>query len=190
MIWALLFACNGDKGDTALDTANADTGPTPNPLANVDWLEDQLVLNIQHGEGYDFTFGIIESTDSCEQDNTYGCWTAENCGEDAWSSISGLFTRGPYCHPAGDTGLSLDYGEGLMNAINGSTFVANGQQTAFPAPTVEESYEFKVTYILIDRISQDCWAWGVDPFYFADQNCKYPVPTSLETPSRLRFELR
>ena len=55
MIWALLFACNGDKGDTALDTANADTGPTPNPLANVDWLEDQLVLNIQHGEGYDFT---------------------------------------------------------------------------------------------------------------------------------------
>ena len=40
--WAILFACNGDKGDTALDTATADTGPIPNPLADVDWLEDQF----------------------------------------------------------------------------------------------------------------------------------------------------
>ena len=45
MIWAILFACNGDKGDTALDTAAADTGPIPNPLADVDSLEDQLLLN-------------------------------------------------------------------------------------------------------------------------------------------------
>ena len=112
MIWAILFACNGDKGDTALDTATADTGPIPNPLADVDWLEDQLVLNIQYGEGYDFYFGIIESTESCAQDTTYGCWTAENCGEEAWSSVNGSFTRGPYCHPAGDSGLALDYGDG------------------------------------------------------------------------------
>ena len=36
MFLALFLACNGDKGDTAFDTAAADTGPTPNPLANID----------------------------------------------------------------------------------------------------------------------------------------------------------
>ena len=191
MIWALLLACNSDNADSALDTAVAeDSGPIPNPLADIDWLEDKLVLTIQNGDGYDFYFGLVESTENCSQDTTYGCWTAENCGEEAWTSVNGTFTRGPYCHPAGDIGVSLDYGDGIMNAINGSSFVANGQQTAFPAPTEEDSYEFKVSYILIDRISQDCWAWGVDPAFFADQNCKYPVPTSLETPNRFRLELR
>lgn len=189
MFLALFLACNGDKGDTALDTAATDTGPIPNPLANIDWLDENLVLTIQHGEGHDFSLGIVESTDECTLDTTYGCWTAENCGEDAWSSVNGNFVRGPYCHSAGDEGVALKYGEGVMNAINGSAFVTDGT-TAFPAPTETDSYEFKVSYILTDRISQDCWAWGVEPSYFDEQNCKYPVPTQLDTPNRIHLELR
>lgn len=189
MIFALLLACNDDKGDTSLDTAAADTSPIPNPLANIDWQEDGLVLSIQHGEGHNFYLGIIESTEECSNNSLYGCWTAEDCGEEPWTGANGTFVRGPWCHSAGDTGTTLTYGEGIINAINGSAFV-DDKTTAFPAPTEDNSYEFKVSYILIDQISQDCWAWGVDPYYFDDRNCKFPVPTLLDSPNLIQLELR
>ena len=187
MLAFIFLSCNSDKSDSAIEVLE-DTSPIPNPIADIDWNEDKLVLTIQNGEGHDFTLGIIESSDSCNVDITYGCWTAESCSEEPWTSVDGNYIEGPYCHSAGDAGVSLDYGGGILSVIAGDSFVTN-TQTAFPAPTEESSYEFQVSYILIDRISQDCWAWGVDPFYFNDQNCKYPVPIMLDTPKHWRIEL-
>ena len=199
-----LLAC--DLTPKTTDSGDSGISPVYLPIADIDWKPNQIVLTIEHGAGYDFEFGIVEYWDGCKTDTIYGCWTGENCHPTTgYVSFDGQTNLGPYCHPAGTTGLGLGYSESLSAVITGQTGsnVIIGQKTAFPAPieaseeetddTAEsenESYEFRVSYILKDKITGDCWAWGVEPTIFEDQGCKYPVPMSaISTNGKTRYRL-
>ncbi len=159
-----------------------------NPTAQVEWGEEQLIVYLNNTTGYDFYFGIVESTEECKQNIEFGCWTGEDCSLTApYTSSDESIILGPYCHPADGDGASiaLSYATGFSSIYQGDEVVSGGVLTAFPAPvqandTGEEvdSFEFKVTYYLEDRISGKCWSWGIDPGYFKDRNCNLPVPTS------------
>ena len=196
MTWLLfLFACDSlsflSSDDT--DTATTEpTGPTVNPVADIDWNEDGLVLSIQNGENLQLVFGIVETTTECAGDAVYGCWTGENCSETSGYLSPDGTNIGPYCHSVGATELRLNYSLDLTDVMDGvtGTNVIPGTRTGFPAPTAEESYEYKVTYYLNNINSQDCWVWGVDTSYFEDKNCTFPVPVSnVDSPQTMRFIL-
>ena len=178
---------------TEEDSATETTAPTPNPEADIDWNEEQLVLKIKNGDSIQLEFGIVETSDECSADTVYGCWTGESC-----SATSGYISPdgssiGPYCHPVGTTGVTLEYSANLTDVMDGvtGTNVIEGGRTGFPAPTEEESYEYKVTYYLNNTNSQDCWVWGVNPEYFEEQNCTFPVPIhSIDSSSNMRFILK
>ena len=189
----LISACDrfpvGQEEDTATDTAQTTEESDHLPVADVNWNQDGLQLTILNGENHDFYFGLVESTESCRDDTAYGCWTGENCGDSTgYMSLDEEIQLGPYCHPAGITGVNLFYSESIYAVITGNDYVAQGQQTAFPAPTEEESYEFSVTYYLEDGITGECWVWGVDPTVFEERSCKYPLPVA-GSDGRARFRL-
>jgi len=182
MVLFSFWACNIMTGiDTGEDSGNgAETEEIVfPPVADIDWTNEGIVLTISNGEGRDFQFGLVESTDACSIDNDFGCWTGENCdATTGYVSIDEETSLGPFCHGAGTLGVQLAYSSGLSAIMGGIEYVTQGQQTAFPAPNEENSYEFKVTYILEDNVSGDCWVWGVDPDYFEAKSCKYPIPVS------------
>ena len=160
-----------------------------NPTAQVEWGTDQLSLYMSNTAGYDFYFGIVESTEECKQNIEYGCWTGEDCNAtEPYVSSDESIILGPYCHPTDGDGasLTLNYSSGFDSIFQGIEVVSGGVQTGFPAPSQNDdtgstdidSYEFLVTYYLEDRISGKCWSWGIDPGYFKDRNCNLPVPTS------------
>lgn len=187
----LLLAC-GEEG--TIDTASSEPSSedadivTYNPTAQVEWGEENLMLHLSNTTGYDFYFGIVESTEECKQNVEFGCWTGENCSStDPYKSSDESINLGPYCHPTDGDGiaLALNYSTSFTSVFQGTDVVSNGTQTAFPAPYIandtgedDVSYEFQVTYYLEDKISGKCWAWGIDPSYFKDRNCNLPVPTS------------
>jgi hypothetical protein len=196
MSWLLFFcACDslpflsktdtGDTGDTTLEAINK-------PVADIDWEEGNLVLNITNGDDIQLEFGIVETTTECAADAVYGCWTAENCDSSSGYTSPDGTPIGPYCHPVSSTGVSLEYSANLTDVMDGvtGTNVIAGMRTGFPAPTEEESYEFKVTYYLNNISSQDCWVWGVNPTYFETSNCTTPVPVhNIDGNGRTRYIL-
>ena len=178
-----------DTSTTTEPSSEETVTGTYNPTAQVEWGEEALVVYLNNTEGYDFHFGIVESTEECKQNIEYGCWTGESCSPtEPYTSSDENIILGPYRHPVdGDgIGISLQYSAGFDSIFQGAEVVSGGVQTAFPAPiqpsdtgsNITESYEFLVTYYLEDRISGKCWSWGIDPGYFKDRNCNLPVPTS------------
>ena len=169
--------------DTGIDTAEETI--VQNPTIDINWGSNSIDIEIQNGSGYDFEFGITESTTSCSIDTEYGCWTAEDCLS-GYITPQETFSHPPYCHTLLDSGGSLTYSSSLMGVITGTVddYVIPGERTAFPAPTEELSYEFSVTYILkatstgADPVSE-CWTWGVNPDHFSSENCKAPIPISI-----------
>ena len=118
-------------------------------------------------------------------------------------SFDGQTNLGPYCHPAGTTGLGLAYSESLSAVITGQTGsnIIIGQKTAFPAPEDpnasnadsgvddNESYEFRVSYILRDKITGDCWAWGAEPTVFEEQGVNTVPITTFSSDGKTRYRL-
>ena len=195
MLLSIVLGCTPELQlllDTASQTSSSTDTSTEEvaylPTAQVEWGENQLLLHMKNTSGYDFQFGIVESSDECAQDIDFGCWTGENCADfDPYMSADEEVILGPYCHPAQGDGvaLSLNYSSSISAVLLLEDVVSNGVQTAFPAPPIEgqedssnESYEFKVTYYLNDLISGKCWSWGIDPGYFSNQNCTTPLPLS------------
>ena len=197
MFVSLLFGCTPELS-LLLDTASESIVETPEevaylPTAQVEWGENQLLLHLKNSAGYDFQFGIIESSTSCQQDVDFGCWTGESCDPTTpYSSADEAIILGPFCHPTQGEGvaLSLNYSASIESVLLLQDVVSNGVQTAFPRPPIEdsenteteeeavESYEFQVTYYLEDLISGKCWAWGINPNYFAARSCSIPLPLS------------
>jgi len=194
MLLSILLGCVPEL-ELLLDTATQTSSGTDAseevpylPTAQVEWGETQLLLHMKNTSGFDFQFGIIESSEECAQDIDFGCWTGENCNDfTPYMSADEDVILGPYCHPAQGDGvaLSLNYSSSISSVLLLEDVVSNGVQTAFPPPPSEdlddptyESYEFKVTYYLQDLISGKCWAWGIDPGYFSNQNCTIPLPLS------------
>ena len=142
-----------------------------------------LRIKASNFAGYgNIQFGIIESSDECEADLLDGCWTGEDCynGYPAPEGLEGL-SRYKACHDIpntdsefGDTYFisSLRYSSEIENVVtlddaieNTNVPVGNGN-TAFPAPTGDDSYETKVTYyIKAEMIGEEgenperCWTW-------------------------------
>jgi hypothetical protein len=186
--------------DTAVITDSAEETRL-NPVADIDWTADRLLISITNGSGYEFKFGLVETSTECSIETQYGCWTAEDCGS-PHSVHTGGYTspqsdpnldHGSYCHPLSEIGTDLVYSENLFSVINGDEAIGEGK-TAFPAPTEELSYEFKVTYYLqateIGGSSEtECWVWGLDPDHFADRNCKVPIPMSNGSTRQVTLEL-
>ncbi|MBM74418.1 MAG: hypothetical protein CMK59_03385 [Proteobacteria bacterium] len=192
MLFSILIGCVPELElllDTAQNASETDASEEVAflPTAQVEWGETQLLLHMKNTSGYDFQFGIVESSEECAQDIDFGCWTGENCDDfDPYTSADEEVILGPYCHPAQGDGvaLSLNYSSSISSVLLLEDVVSNGVQTAFPPPPQEsedsesESYEFKVTYYLVDLISGKCWAWGINPNYFSDRNCTIPLPLS------------
>jgi len=203
MMILYLMACKTFHLFMGDDTA-VDTGPAVeiqlNPVADIDWAQDGLRINLENGDGYQFAFGIAETSTECGIDTTHGCWTAEDCGG-GYVSPQGTNAHPMYCHPLAETGGLLGYSEGLYSVIAGlgENYVVPGQKTGFPAPmcsdetlttkddcenggSVWTTYEFKVTYYLQaieignSNVETECWTWGYDPDHFAERNCKVPLP--------------
>jgi hypothetical protein len=185
--------------DTAVDTG--EDLLTPNPSIDVTWADGGIEIVIDNGTGFDFQFGIVESSQSCSIDTEYGCWTAEDC-INGYITPQDTFAHAPYCHPMGDSGATLAYSESLIDVITSTTgnLVVPGVQTGFPMPTEESTYEFEVTYYLKAvstgaNPTEECWTWGVDPDHFSDAGCKAPIPIRLDWntngifPVRQRLEL-
>ena len=62
-------------------------------------LNDDSTTN-DHGVGSDYLFGIVESVGAsgpCEQENSYGCWTGEDCSGNAFITPEGN-TINNKCH--------------------------------------------------------------------------------------------
>ena len=181
--------------DSGLDSAEEDT-IVLNPVADIDWTAEKLVINIENGSGYEFTFGIAETSTECGIDTQYGCWTAEDCGS-GYLSPQGDYPHPAYCHPLSEVGEELDYSESIYSVIAGlnENYVVAGKETAFPAPTEDVSYEFQVTYYLqaveIGNAGSEteCWVWGLDPDHFSDRNCKVPLPMSSTSTQRVVLPL-
>ena len=148
------------KGGYVCGSDNTVDNSADSPIADVDWTEDGVVLNITGGNGYNFNFGIVQNDDSCvfSADSTNElddiCWEGEACLE---------LTGNAICHPAGSSGVVLDY---TPNGFSDDADINEGDNTAFP----NDSYEFLVTYYLYDTVSEACWVWGLDTTYFTDQN--------------------
>ena len=190
------FYLNVDK-DTAVDTEPEEI--PLNPTIDITWAQTGIDIEVKNGIGYTFTFGIIESTEDCANNEDYGCWTAEGC-LNAYSTPEGAeeHQHPSYCHPVGDVGGNLQYSESLENVIQNIDFVTPGSKTAFPAPTDENTYEFGVTYYLravstSSNPTDKCWSWGVNPEYYTEAGCISPIPVRLQptetSPRRQRFEL-
>ncbi len=137
------------------------------PSAQVVWADEAIELTVTSGSGMSLLFGVVQNDDSCvfaeeaEEGDTI-CWVGEACLDTAGESI---------CHPAGSSGVRLDYTEGgIAGAQDGTADINAGDNTAFPGP----GYEFKVTYYLYDQVDGDCWVWGLDTSYYTEQNfnCK------------------
>ena len=171
--------------DTAVDTAEEVL--IPNPSIDITWGTEGLELLIANGSGYEFEFGMVESSTECSIDIEYGCWTAEDCIS-GYISPQDNFSHPSYCHPLDDDGEVLLYSSSLIGVITGTVeeYVVIGKQTAFSAPSDEMSYEFAVTYYLkaISTGSNPtitCWAWGVNPDHFVSEGCKSPIPVRLDS---------
>ena len=186
----LFLACSGNTLDTALPVLEEEYRPI---IAKVTWENDQLLLSItgpirssdntEEGVGKDYFFGIVESKGAdgpCEE-NTYGCWTGEDCsGEDFERQNDTPIPN--KCHTTDDYVDSFDTDTRTIErkisySLGVEYFLSSPDnsigKTAFPAPDVEK-YEFRVSYFLKDDETGKCWAWGVNPDYFSDQNCDYP----------------
>ena len=188
MIIFSLLGCDAfhlfPEEDSGVETVEEDT-VVLNPIADIDWTEEKLLITIQNGSGYTFTFGIAETSTECKVDTQYGCWTAEDCGS-GYLSPQGDYPHQAYCHNLSEVGGELEYSESIYSVIAelNENYVVPGKETAFPAPTEDDSYEFQVTYYLqaVENGSAgaetECWVWGLDPDHFADRNCKVPLPMS------------
>ncbi len=146
------------KSGYSCGSGDDDTITEENPIAQVVWDSDALELIIEGGTGYNFEFGIVQNDgcvfeDEAGEDDTV-CWEGEACLQSSGAAI---------CHPAGSTGVRLDY---TANGLSGSADINAGDNTAFP----NDSYEFSVTYYLFDTVSESCWVWGLDTTYFTDQD--------------------
>ena len=179
------------------DTGTEDTGLvelSPNPTVDITWTTEGIQVSIENGEGMEFRFGLTESTESCSVDTEYGCWTAEDCMS-GYITPQNDFSHPVYCHGIGTSGSTLKYSDSLIGVITGasSDYVINGQQTAFPSPNDEMSYEYEVTYYLEGTTvgsnpTTECWTWGVNPRHYEEKNCKAPVPVLLN-PQHIRWSL-
>mgnify|MGYP001327390065 CR=1 FL=1 len=188
------FYLNPDE-DTATDTAEEELAP--NPTIDLSWTEAGIEIELTNGSGYEFTFGIVESTIECAADTEYGCWTAEDC-INGYITPQETFAHQPYCHPLAQSGTTLEYSESLVSIITKTDDIIEGKKTAFPAPNEDSTYEFSVTYYL-QAVSTgsnptiECWTWGVDPDYYISEGCKAPIPVRLDSaesgPRHHRFNL-
>ena len=178
--------------DTAIDTAEEEQ--VSNPTVDISWEDTGIAIEIENGFGYEFTFGLVESTPECAADVEYGCWTAESCISD-YITPQETFAHPRYCHSIDQNGTTLAYSESLAAVITASTSegVIPGSKTAFPMPTESKTYEFDVTYYLQavstgENPTIECWAWGVNPDYYIEEGCKSPVPVALDqdTPMHTR----
>lgn len=144
------YTCGSDDDETVSED---------NPIADVTWGADAIALTITGGSGYNFEFGIVQNDDDClfsedaEEDDTV-CWEGEACLDSTGNSL---------CHPAGSSGVSLDY---TADGFSDDADINAGDNTAFSS----DDYEFSVTYYLYDTVSEACWVWGLDTTYFTDQN--------------------
>jgi hypothetical protein len=188
------FYLNVDK-DTAVDTG--EEALTPNPTIDLSWAETGIEIELNNGSGYEFVFGMVESTTECSADTEYGCWTAEDC-INGYITPQETFAHPSYCHPLSQSGTTLEYSESLVAIITKTDEVIQGSKTAFPKPSEDNTYEFSVTYYLQATSTGanptiECWSWGVDPDYFINEGCKSPIPVRLNTttalPRHQRFEL-
>ena len=194
MILAFL-ACIATEDDSAIPVVEQEYTPT---VAKVTWDNNKLKLSIQGskrnlideddtndiGVGAEYRFGIVESRsaqgESCLEQSVYGCWTGEDCSGTPYVAPSGQSITNK-CHIVATiiesdeqtTSIeeTFDYSLSLASYINQPDL--SSSTTAFPSPSTEK-YEFRVTYFLEDVETGECWAWGVDPSYFDDQNCDYP----------------
>ena len=188
------FYLNGDQ-DIVVDTGEEDL--TPNPTIDLEWTDAGIDIELRNGSGYEFRFGIVESTDNCSINTEYGCWTAEDC-INGYISPQESFAHPVYCHPLSQSGTTLEYSDSLVDVITKTDEVIQGVKTAFPKPTEDSSYEFGVTYYLQATSTGanptiECWVWGVDPDHYTDEGCKSPIPVRLDIldshPKHQRFVL-
>lgn len=143
--------------------------------AQVSWGEEGITLSLTNTSGMNFQgFGIAQNDATCQQEeelsvnySRLGCWTGEDCiGGDVSMDGTMVFSD---CHAVGTRSeLFLEYvQDGIREAIlENNNSVINGQTTAFP----DQSYEFKVTYYLLEEDGR-CWRWGLDTEYYAEQGC-------------------
>ena len=188
------FYLNVDE-DTAVDTGEEEL--TPNPTIDLEWTEAGIEIELRNGSGYEFQFGIVESTNECAMDTEYGCWTAEDC-VNGYITPQETFAHPVYCHPLSQSGTTLEYSDSLVDVITKTDEVIQGSKTAFPKPNEDSSYEFSVTYYLQATSTGanptiECWSWGVNPDYYTDEGCKSPIPVGLDSqethPKHQRFNL-
>lgn len=142
--------------------------------AQVTWGETGIVLELTNNNGMDIQgFGIAQNDATCQSQegsidtSNLGCWTGEDCigGDVSLDESTGFAV----CHTVGTRSeLYLDYVDnGIYRSIvDKENIVVNGQSTAFP----DSSYEFKVTYYLLEADGR-CWRWGLETAYYADQGC-------------------
>jgi hypothetical protein len=100
------------------------------------WTATTLTFDIYGSQGAEFYCGIAETGVS-------DGWTEESC------------IGSTYCHPCGTTGVTLQLGGDPDD-------LEEGVETAF----ADNSYEPGVTYYAENRSTQECWAWGHDPYYY------------------------
>ena len=199
MIIFTLFGCDAfhlfPDEDSGVSSVEEETAVL-NPIADIEWTDEKLIISIENGSGYEFIFGIAETSTECSVDTQYGCWTAEDCGS-GYLSPQGDYPHQAYCHPLSELGGELEYSESIYSVIAGlnDNYVVAGKETAFPAPTAEESYEFQVTYYLqaleigTSGSETECWVWGLEPDHFSDRNCKVPLPMSNHSTQRFILPL-
>ena len=152
------FPKSGYVNSAECPDSTSSQGDTVNPIAQVVWGEESLELIITNGSGYNFEFGIVQNDEDCEfaDDANEGdtvCWEGEAC----------LAESNAICHPAGSSGIRLDY---TANALSGEADINAGDNTAFPS----DAYEFRVTYYLQETTENRCWVWGLQTDYFTDQD--------------------
>ena len=126
MIFFILACGEEVSKDTSTPEPSSEEGTTGtyNPTAQVEWGEEQLVVYMSNTEGYDFYFGIVESTEECTQNIEYGCWTGEDCSPtEPYISSDESILLGPYCHPADGEGvaIALNYSSGFDSIFQGES---------------------------------------------------------------------
>lgn len=194
MIFALI-ACIATEEDSAIPVLEQEYTPT---VAKVTWDNNTLKLSIEGsnrnlidedtnndiGVGSEYRFGIVESRSadggSCLEQSVYGCWTGEDCSGTPYVAPSGQSITNK-CHSVAKVIDSNEQNKSIEEVFDYSLSIESyitqpdlsSSTTAFPSPSTEK-YEFRVTYFLEDIETGECWAWGVDPSYFDNQNCDYP----------------
>ena len=132
-------------GAGSVDSAN-DTGYDPCPLAecaaNVTWSTDGVMLAVTNVPG-SLRFGMAQTGGSAG-------WYGEDC-VDGPGPNSGDYD---ICHPASETGVTLDTVVEPGNVVAGST-------TLFTYALAEDG---SITYVLHGDAA--CWTWGHDPSYY------------------------